>query len=528
MTLPTPNPDSPATRVQAWRAAQRLGLVLAGAAFVGVSLVVIGASSLGTDNSASNAIATPPGANVRPQPAMYGPALAEPGQEDTTRSVQQPPAVAPPRTPREPGDWIEPLVIDNPAAFGPPEDGSIPGPPSVRRPQPIIGVAKNDATPASHVARRGPTAFLPVAASGSGAQSTKPKPAAKQPTPLTDTDRASFTASTTDLSRRLTPMVRTGFKLGRAGAMYAARNQFIEVLRRITNAKDAAEGSDRHAQALAAGLRALDEADDFSPRGDVLEAELDVPAIAQSHTTPVVREHPAKVTPHDAVAMYSRFAADQIGSAVRGEPAGSMALYGLGKTYARVEAQSNDPHAGRKCLVMHRAALRAHADNHLAANELGVRLAMAGRYEQASEALRLAASQPGAAATVYENLAQVESRLGRVQVAQQAIVTSQEIAQAEIASGELSRRHGVTWVSPQAFSGGGPLPGPVPSMTAPPRAPTPAPAPTATVAEQPDGRIAKAIDFVKRKSGWSKPAPPAPPQQPYYPVATRPMTTVVR
>ena len=65
----------------------------------------------------------------------------------------------------------------------------------------------------------------------------------------------------------------------------------------------------------------------------------------------------------------------------------SMALYGLGKSYARLEAQGGDTTAGRKSLVMYRAAIGAHPQNFLAANELGVRLAQGGRYEQASEVL---------------------------------------------------------------------------------------------------------------------------------------------
>ncbi|MEO1496434.1 MAG: hypothetical protein AAFV43_04715 [Planctomycetota bacterium] len=469
--------------------------------------------------------------------AVLGPSMAAPmsaaADEATTSRAAGRTADA--------GDWIEPLVIDNPAAFAPPADDSIPAPPTLRaRSEPAP--AARPSVPPARIAMLSPgvladTPSAPVAHTPVGNPLPPARVALAAPTPITAEpmlsaiDRASFTASTTDLSQRLTPMVRDGFKLGRAGAMYAARHQFVAVLRRIGAAKDAAEGSDRYARALAAGLRALDEADDFAPRGDALEAELEVRAIAASHNTPVVRDASADVTAHEAVAIYSRYAADKLGEAAGNEPAGSMALYGLGKTYARVDAQTDDPHAGRKCLVMHRAALAAHASNHLAANELGVRLAMAGRYEQARVALHAAARQPGAAATVYDNLARVEQRLGGASAAQQAATAARSVARAESATGEVSRRHGVQWVSPAQFGGHAPALAPPPSAqaTAVPQTATPqAPGPATQAVGNP---FTRAFRYVKTRTGWSdsttNPSPPPPAYQPP-PIAARPTETVLR
>ena len=67
----------------------------------------------------------------------------------------------------------------------------------------------------------------------------------------------------------------------------------------------------------------------------------------------------------------------------------------LGKTYARLESQG-DTDAGRKSAVMFRAAMQTHPQNYLAANELGVRLARDGHYQQAGEVLRMAARRPEA------------------------------------------------------------------------------------------------------------------------------------
>lgn len=556
--------DPLAARPSVGQAALRVSAVLGAGLFTLAAIAVLALAS-GSAEHATDSAESVVESEVRPQPAMFaGPvAFASDAEIDATAGAE--PAAGPPATSADTtaskantaapnGVWVQPLVIENPAALGDAAAATIPVAPFMSpvattpnsEPQSIAPAqaTRRETQAEQHVVRQPPAIEPPspgqvpaltekvaalVATDLAGMrQEPLPDPlvdARPAVPPLSETDRASFTASTTDLNQRLSPMVREGFQLGRAGAMYAARSRFIGVLRRIATAKDAEAGSNEHATALAAGLRALEEADDFAPRGDALEAELDVRAIAQSHTTPmlnerVASERTAAVSAHDAGALYSRYAAEQLGRAVYGEPAGSMALFGLGKTYARVEAQSGDPHAGRKCLVMHRAALVAHNQNHMAANELGVRLAMAGRYEQASEALRLAASKPGAAATVYENLAQVESRLGNPQVAQQTAAVGQSVAQSEMASGAISQRHGVTWVSPEAFGGRSATPTPPPAQTVATQAAPPTPS---------SNPFTQAVDFVKRKSGWSQPTAATQPQpQPYQRVGVRPTTTVVR
>ncbi len=293
---------------------------------------------------------------------------------------------------------------------------------------------------------------------------------------LSDDDLRGYTASLNAINRRLQPEVQKGFALGKSGAIYAARAQFVRVLRKIALAKDAESGTRRCTTALADGLRALDEADDFVPRGDALEAELDTLEIAASHGTPIVREAGyEEATPHEAIALYSRYAAEKIGEAVAGEQAGSMACYGLGKAYARLEVQGEDPTAGRKSAVLHRAAIEAHEGNYMAANELGVWLARIGRYDQASRVLRQATAHGAPISTVYENLAKVEEKRGKQKMALAARQQSQQIARAEIAQGALSQRRGIEWVDAGAFR----QPGvPAPSM---PTAPMPA-APIATTA----------------------------------------------
>ncbi len=200
-----------------------------------------------------------------------------------------------------------------------------------------------------------------------------------------------YAPTTAELSRQLLPNVRHAYGLAQHGAVYAAQTEFIQVLRRIAESKDAAEGVDTHAQALADGMRALDEADDFAPRGSQLEADVNVAVVASAHRTPVLQETQEKLRPAEAIALYHQFARLQLARAVGGEQAGSMSLYGLGKVQNRFarECDGQLQHE-RKALVMFSAALDAGPGNHLAANEIGVLLSRAGYSAEASELFRRA------------------------------------------------------------------------------------------------------------------------------------------
>lgn len=481
-------------------------------------------------------------------PAVPAPYYEPPPAYVATQQASDPQQPeAEPQTPvakRNP--WDGPVTIHNPAAFGPPEDGSLPPIPTPRlSPTPA-------SEPVPRLATRphqGPTFTTPVVKppavweeplvveealesevleDASGTIPDRDRLAAnREARELRDLavkneeDLLGYTTSTNDLSKRLSSDVQAGFQLGKSGAVYAARAKFVSVLRRIALAKDAEEGGTRHATALAEGLRTLDDADDFVPRGDALEAELDVASISSSHGLRLVSAE-ASVAPHQAIARYSQHAAAKLAEAAASEPAGSMALYGLGKSYARLEAQGGDTNAGRKSLVMYRAATDTHGENYLAANELGVTLARNGRYEQASEVLRQAASQPTAIATVHANLAAIENRLGRSQQAVVAQDYSEQLAQQERAAGDVSRRHGVQWVNPEAFRRAGP-PGlatpqqpiaqqPVPQPMLPPQyAPQPyTPQPGYAVTPQPREESGGWHGFVrtaKRTVGWSSPEP---------------------
>lgn len=433
---------------------------------------------------------------------------------------------------------VGPITIYNPAATGPPEDDRLPPIPTEGSRAPTDDVASNPLGPA-FVASAGkppvgweppttpidaPGESLADLAGGGFVEVTAPPPVRLKPSAVDREALLNYTNSTNDLSRRLTGEVREAFQLGKSGAVYAARARFVAVLRRIALAKDAEQGSSRHATALAEGLRTLDDADDFVPRGDALEAELDVAAIAASHGLGLVTEA-TPAAPHEAIARYSQHAAERLTEAVAGEPSGSMALYGLGKTYTRLEAQSSDPNAGRKSLVMYRAAVDTHRENYLAANELGVRLASAGRYRQACEVLRRAAAQPTAIATVHANLAKIEARLGHAGAAVLAQQQSDQLAHQERAAGDVSRRHGVQWVSPDAFRRANPN---AVAFSAPPA--PPAAAPVAYQQPAPPAPPSRSWSGfwrdTKQKLGWSSGAPAPTPYGPPIPVASQPQRIV--
>jgi tetratricopeptide (TPR) repeat protein len=264
-----------------------------------------------------------------------------------------------------------------------------------------------------------------------------------------------YTPTTVELTAQLLPAVQHACGLAQRGATFAAQAEFIQVLRRIAQSLDAQSNTDEHARALAAGLRALDEADDFAPRGTQLEAELDVAMMASSHRTPVLAGGTVGVSPREAAALYLSYAQEQLGQAVAGQQAGSMALHAMGRLYSR-SAQSGDGdiQSVRRAMTMYLAALEACPQNHLAANELGVLLAHNGHHAEAEAMFRRAVTI-SPSATGYHNLAVVEQKLGRPQ---EAIANQQQadrLAAWERANGDVSRRKGIQWVAPDVLARGG-------------------------------------------------------------------------
>ena len=156
----------------------------------------------------------------------------------------------------------------------------------------------------------------------------------------------------------------------------------------MAQARDRNDPANRSSRRLELGLNALDEAEDFLPDASG-QAPIDVEIIVESHRTPLEGWETSECTADRYADLYRQFASAQLGAAVQGFRAGSMALHALGKTYSRSAngtAEEIAPSIDR-AMAIQRGALMAEQGNYLAANELGVLLGKRGEYEQAHQML---------------------------------------------------------------------------------------------------------------------------------------------
>ncbi|MBT4865621.1 MAG: hypothetical protein HON53_10990 [Planctomycetaceae bacterium] len=260
------------------------------------------------------------------------------------------------------------------------------------------------------------------------------------------------------IGRHADEHVGYGFDLAEKGAVHSAHAEFVEALSIIADALDG-EGDESHRAALIAGLRAMDEANDFARRGKPLEAAIDFRRLKQLHKTPVLAaDDPEDLTPYVAMQRYFVFAGQRLAYAGGETPAASRALYGLGRIqpYLAGQAGSGNSLAGPKGIALHRAALKADPRNHQAANELGVLLARYGQLSAAADAFRHSlAVRPVPEA--WHNLARVYEQQGHHSQARLARSKRQSlIADVRIANGNRTAESAIRWVDSAEFS---PAPG---------------------------------------------------------------------
>lgn len=261
------------------------------------------------------------------------------------------------------------------------------------------------------------------------------------------------------VSRLADEHTRRAFDLATRNAMYSARAEFIEALQLVAHAIDAERRTYEHSQALADGLTAMKESDDFASHGGRMQDNIDVIRIAKSHTTPVLKGlEPRSVSRMAAMQQYYTYAQRRLSFAVAHEPSGSLALYGLGKLYTVLaQAPSQGLTAPEpKAIVFHQAALMVDGRNYMAANDLGVLLARYGKYEQAKAALLHSLSITAQPAT-WQNLTVVHHHLGEMQLAQLAYseskAASERVRQAARAAGcSVTENATVVWLDPATFS----------------------------------------------------------------------------
>ena len=232
--------------------------------------------------------------------------------------------------------------------------------------------------------------------------------------------------------------------------MFSARQEFLSVLQLVAQSYDSQLGLRYHSKALANGLRALEEADDFATRNADAAVDFNLKAFIAGHKTPVLKNHTAdELLPYVAMQRYYEYARQQLAIAGRGSAAASAAMYAIGRTETMVSrTNKSQGGAGPKPLAYYQAALAIDQRNNPAANELGVLLARAGKVHEAHNVLASAA-RVRPTRTLMNNLAQTRRMLNGGTVKKRPPMTVDQISPQM-----LARRVPVQWVSPNEFSRG--------------------------------------------------------------------------
>ena len=275
-------------------------------------------------------------------------------------------------------------------------------------------------------------------------------------------------AALATVADRVDKMTGRAFALAERGALYSAKAEFHQALRAIAQSLGAQSGSKRYSTALAFGLQALDEADDFATHaqhGPVVDVQL----IVDAHQTPLLKPYDlATVPPVVAMQRYYLFAQEQLVMACGGAPVAARVYYGLGKLHMVLGKGSAmaERLQGPKAMAFQQTALILDPMNYLAANELGVLLARFGKYPEARAVLQHSLAIRPLPET-WQNLSVVHRELGEMQLADQSLANWQYAVQQRQPSGsqQTAAAHSIVqWVPPQQFMGrpNDPIVGPSP------------------------------------------------------------------
>lgn len=369
----------------------------------------------------------------------------------------------------------------------------------VEAPQP------NEIAPSAEISPEGSAQELPVAPSSAPPQA--PSAAAIPPRPMpTRLSRAQI-AEMAAVSRLADAHSKRGFELAGRNALYSSKSEFLQALGMVAQGLDAIEQGAGHVEAMTAGLKALEESNDFVARSSRVATQFDATEIARPHHTKLLQERETgSTTAMEALQLYYGFAQRHLEFAAGRQPAGSMALHGLGKVYTALAKTKGDQRvaAEPKAIVFFQAALLTDGRNYLAANELGVLLASYGKYAQAKAAL-LQSLRSSGQPVAWRNLAVVHSHMGEPHLAQLALGEAQRAAERGIDGrmgplGLSGRPFDVQWVDPKTFAHvqepaapaapAASVPPSAPATSAPPASP-PAPAaePRPAVSSVPPNRV---------------------------------------
>ncbi|MCE9553714.1 MAG: hypothetical protein K8T91_10135 [Planctomycetes bacterium] len=284
--------------------------------------------------------------------------------------------------------------------------------------------------------------------------------APRQPTPRRSLE---WQRQMTPVAARADAQIRSAFETCGRGALFAGRSEMIQALGLIAQNADALERGSAHSDALAAGMRAMAEAESFALRGSRLESELDMATLVASHRTPVVREALAgadrgqKITPLDAQNRYYTYAQQQLAEATAGLPVGAIALYGLGKIHNTLATADSEARVVEEpqAMTMYQAALIVDPGNPLAAHELGVMLARYQRYDEALAMLQHSATIASLPET-WQNLSIVHAQRGEADMARRAQQEAENartrLSKGKPASHPALARGSVRWLNASEFA----------------------------------------------------------------------------
>ena len=237
--------------------------------------------------------------------------------------------------------------------------------------------------------------------------------------PLSASVRQSARAKLRIVTQQANRHIRYAFDLGRKGAIYSARAEFVKALRIVAHSLDEAYATNDRGQSLTDGLKALEEAEDFMLRDAALSTSLDVAAIVSGHETKIIKESDAsRIGPFRAIQAYYEYAKERLAYAGGKEPAASIAIYGLARTESRI-AGDESVLGGPKAIALHQAAVLVDPNNYLAANQLGVLFAKYGQLERAKLAFTRSLEIKSHHRT-WQNLSVVSARLGDENMAARA------------------------------------------------------------------------------------------------------------
>jgi tetratricopeptide (TPR) repeat protein len=260
--------------------------------------------------------------------------------------------------------------------------------------------------------------------------------------------------------------INYALNLAERGAVLSAQAEFTMALDLIADALDADTGDANrsHAQAVKAGLKAIEETKDFTPAGTSNDISLDVLQLSANHQTPVLKNMGAeRLSRAEALQRYHAFATQKLAYAAGNSPIGSAALYGLGRAQSvtTAGARTRNPLAGPNAMALYQAALIVDSKNYMACNELGVLMARYGNLEVAENQFVQSISikpQP----ETWHNLSTVYRAMGQSEKASQAEAEREKlVAAARTGNGttenanDLGSRPMLDFVDPDTFAAAG-------------------------------------------------------------------------